>query len=213
MMEYTSTYWNIFMPLVKPCLKKRYGKEYTKELVKKADVVYRDLLNRADDIGKDNPRAMNLYSSFIFFALWTAADGRITLEDMKEIVNEMLSFPLLKVMGLANMNKPSTVKTFNKTMHQYAEWLDAHPQYKEFSWDFNFDETKHRDGFYYHFTQCPINTFARREGYLEVLPIMCDIDHKTAALMHAKLHREHTLAGGGEVCDYWYVGDKAANPK
>lgn len=60
MMEYTSTYWNLFMPLIKPNLKKRYSKEYTKELVKKADVVYRDLLNRADDIGKDNPMAANL---------------------------------------------------------------------------------------------------------------------------------------------------------
>lgn len=46
-----------------------------------------------------------------------------------------------------------------------------------------------------------------------MLPIMCDIDYKTAALMHAKLHRDHTLAGGGEVCDYWFVGDKVENPK
>ena len=50
-------------------------------------------------------------------------------------------------------------------------------------------------------------------GYLEVLPIMCDIDYKTAALMHAKLYRDHTLAGSGEVCDYWFVGDKVENPK
>lgn len=213
MMEYMGTYWNLFMPLIKPNLKKRYGKEYTKELVKKADVVYRDLLNRADDIGKDNPMAANLYESFVFFALWTAAEGKITVEDLRAIVNDILELPLLKVMGLFDFNRPSTMKKFEKVLHRDAEWLDAHPQYKEFSWDFNFDETRHRDGFYYHFTQCPINTFARREGYLEVLPIMCDIDHKTAALMHAKLHREHTLAGGGEVCDYWYVGDKAVNPK
>ena len=94
-----------------------------------------------------------------------------------------------------------------------AAWLEAHPQYKAYSWDFHFDETKHQDGFYYHFTQCPLNTFARKEGYLEVLPIMCDIDYKTAALMHAKLYRDHTLAGSGEVCDYWFVGDKVENPK
>jgi len=100
-----------------------------------------------------------------------------------------------------------------KMMHKDAAWLEAHPQYKAYSWDFHFDETKHQDGFYYHFTQCPLNTFARKEGYLEVLPIMCDIDYKTAALMHAKLYRDHTLAGSGEVCDYWFVGDKVENPK
>lgn len=36
---------------------------------------------------------------------------------------------------------------------------------------------------------------------------MCDVDFLTAKLMHFKLHREQTLAGGGKVCDYWYVGD------
>ena len=63
------------------------------------------------------------------------------------------------------------------------------------------------------FTQCPLNNFARKEGYLEVLPVMCDVDFLTAKLMHFTLHREHTLAGGGEVCDYWYVGDDSRNTK
>ena len=123
-------------------------------------------------------------------------------------------FPLLKAMGLMiNANKKSGMARIAKMMHKDAAWLEAHPQYKAYSWDFHFDETKHQDGFYYHFTQCPLNTFARKEGYLEVLPIMCDIDYKTAALMHAKLYRDHTLAGSGEVCDYWFVGDKVENPK
>lgn len=37
---------------------------------------------------------------------------------------------------------------------------------------------------------------------------MCDIDFKTASLMRANLHRENTLAKDGEVCDYWFIGDK-----
>ena len=76
-------------------------------------------------------------------------------------------------------------------MERDAKWLDEHPQYEKYSWDFHFDEKKHKDGFYYYFTQCPLNTFARREGYLEVLPVMCDIDHITASLMHAKLNRKY----------------------
>lgn len=39
------------MPFMKKRLKKRYGKEYTKELIVKADGVYRDMLNRVDDVG------------------------------------------------------------------------------------------------------------------------------------------------------------------
>ena len=89
-----------------------------------------------------------------------------------------------------------------------AAWLDEHPEYKDVSWDFHIDDTKHKEGFYYHFTQCPLNNFARRESCLEILPVMCDVDFLTAKLMHFKLYREHTLASGGKVCDYWYVGDK-----
>ena len=176
--------------------------------------IYRDMLRRADDIGKDNPMASNLYEGLIFLALWDASDRKISVEELRTISEEMMSFPLLKAMGLMiNANKKSGMARIAEMMHKDAAWLEAHPQYKAYSWDFHFDETKHQDGFYYHFTQCPLNTFARKEGYLEVLPIMCDIDYKTAALMHAKLHRDHTLAGGGEVCDYWFVGDKVENSK
>lgn len=214
MMEYTSKYWNMLTPLIKKSLTKRYGKAQAARLLRKTDQIYRDMLRRADDIGKDNPMASNLYEGFIFLALWDALDRKISVEELRAISEEMVAFPLLKAMGLMiNANKKSGIERIAKMMHRDAAWLEEHPQYKAYSWDFHFDEAKHRDGFYYHFTQCPLNTFARKEGYLEVLPVMCDIDYKTAALMHAKLHRNHTLAGGGEVCDYWFVGDKMKNPK
>lgn len=209
MLEYTDKYWKMIIPFAKKGLNKRYGKEYTKELLKKADVIYRDMLNKADDIGKDNPMASNLYECLIFFAIYDASEGKITQNELRSLVNEIMSAPIMKVMGLfINLNKTSGVKRLSNMMQKNVAWLDQHPQYKEVSWDFNFDESKNKDGFYYHFTQCPINTFARKEGYLDILPIMCDIDYKTANLMHANLHREHTLAKGGKLCDYWFIGDK-----
>ena len=213
-MQYTDKYWKMLMPFIKRNLTKRYGKIYTKNLIAKTDKEYREMLCRADDIGADNPMASNTYECLVFLALWKAADGRISVDDLRKLTHDILSMPVLKLMGLyVNGNKKSGVKRFRSMMERDAAWLDEHPQYKNVSWDFNFDETKHQDGFYYHFTQCPLNTFARKEGYLEVLPVMCDIDHLTAKLMHFKLHRQHTLASGGEVCDYWFVGDKIKNPK
>ena len=66
MMEYTNKYWNMLMPFIKKSLNKRYGKAYTKALIPKADAEYRDMLNRSDDIGRDNPMAsnMNVWSSW-----------------------------------------------------------------------------------------------------------------------------------------------------
>lgn len=213
MMEYTNKYWKMIIPIVKKGLVRRFGKEETASLLQKADAIYRDMLNRADDIGKDNPMSSNMYEGLIFFAIWEAADGKIIIDDLREITHEVMGFPLMKAVGIfVNANK-SGLARLEKKMHKNAEWLEVHPQYKGVSWDFNFDKTKHSEGFYYHFTRCPLNDFARREGYLEVLPVMCEIDLISASLMHAKLIRRQTLASGGEMCDYWFVGDKSPSAK
>lgn len=213
MMEYTDKYWKMIIPLVKKNLVRRFGKEEAASLIQKTDVVYRDMLNRADDIGKDNPMASNLYEGLLFFALWEAADGKISVDDLREITRAVMQFPAMKLVGLfVNANR-SGLEKLEKRMHKNAEWLEVHPQYKGVSWDFNFDKTKHSEGFYYHFTRCPLNDFARREGYIEVLPVMCEIDLLSAELMHAKLIRKQTLASGGDCCDYWFVGDKSPSAK
>ena len=213
MMEYTDKYWKMIIPLVKKDLVRRFGKEEAASLIQKTDVVYRDMLNRADDIGKDNPMASNLYEGLLFLALWEAADGKISVDDLREITRAVMQFPAMKLVGLfVNANR-SGLEKLEKRMHKNADWLEVHPQYKGVSWDFNFDKTKHSEGFYYHFTRCPLNDFARREGYIEVLPVMCEIDLLSAELMHAKLIRKQTLASGGDCCDYWFVGDKSPSAK
>lgn len=213
MMEYTDKYWKMIIPLVKKDLVRHFGKEEAASLIQKTDVVYRDMLNRAYDIGKDNPMASNLYEGLLFLALWEAADGKISVDDLREITRAVMQFPAMKLVGLfVNANR-SGLEKLEKRMHKNAEWLEVHPQYKGVSWDFNFDKTKHSEGFYYHFTRCPLNDFARREGYIEVLPVMCEIDLLSAELMHAKLIRKQTLASGGDCCDYWFVGDKSPSAK
>ena len=42
---------------------------------------------------------------------------------------------------------------------------------------------------------------------------MCNIDFITMGMMHSVLHREHTVAEGAGICDYWTVGDKVKNPQ
>lgn len=214
MQKYTGKYWIVLAPIVKKSLKKHYGKAFAIMTMENARIEYREMLNRVDDIGSDNPMASNIYMSFIFFAVYRAAKGKITVSALRTIANEAIEWKPLRCMGMfINANKPSGINAIRKMMLKNAEWLEKHPKYKNVSWDFNFDETKNRDGFYYYFTQCPLNDFARREGLLDVLPVMCDMDFLTAGLMHAKLHRDNTLAGGGKLCDYWYVGDKMKNSR
>ena len=50
-------------------------------------------------------------------------------------------------------------------------------------------------------------------GYQEINPVLCNIDYITMSMMHSRLIREHTVAEGAGICDYWTVGDKVAEPK
>lgn len=164
MMEYTNKYWKMIMPLVKKSLVKRFGKEETALLVQKTDAIYREMLNRSDDIGKDNPMASNLYECLIFLAVWKAADGKISVDVLREITHEVMGFPIMKAIGLFMNANRSGLDKLEKKMHQNAEWLEVHPQYKEFSWDFNFDKTKHPGGILLPFHQMSAERFRTQRG-------------------------------------------------
>lgn len=115
-------------------------------------------------------------------------------------------------MSSIDFNKEKDMKKFAERMHKAEEWAKAHPEYQDKTWDFHFDEKRHKDGFYYHFTRCPLEKFAREHGYLDLLPLCCDIDHIAVERNKGVLHREQTLATGGAICDYWFVGNQTKNP-
>ncbi|MCR5031406.1 MAG: L-2-amino-thiazoline-4-carboxylic acid hydrolase [Lachnospiraceae bacterium] len=214
MLAYKDNYWKLLTRMLHKSLVQRFGKEGTKALLQKADSVYRDMLSKVDDVGADNPMSSNIYQCFVFLALYKASEGKISVADLRNITREFMGSPLMKLASLKrNLNKEKGVQDLSNLLHNNVAYLEEHPQYKDASWDFHFDETLHKDGFYYHFTHCPLNDFARRENMLEVLPVMCDIDFLTARIMHSVLHREQTLASGGTMCDYWFVGDKIKDPQ
>ena len=65
------------------------------------------------------------------------------------------------------------------------------------------------EGFAFTLVGCPLVQYAKKYGYMELMPHMCKLDHQYAKLMHAKLIRTHTVATGADSCDYWYVPDKS----
>lgn len=91
---------------------------------------------------------------------------------------EFMYNPLvMRFMGGIDANRPEGMKKMTEKYYQMAQWAEEHPEYKDKTWNFNFDDTLHRDGTYYYFTQCPIEKFARENGYLEILPVICDTDY------------------------------------
>lgn len=191
---------------------RKFGKNKTEESIKKARVLYRQMLENTENIGSNNPMSGNIYSAYVFMAVCRAGD--FCVDDFKEVIVEFLNNKLIaKLRGHFDLNKPKDMKKFSDRMHRMADWADKHPKYKDKTWDFNFDNDLHRGGFYYHFTRCPLEKFARDNGYLDLLPMCCDIDYLMFEKGRGVLHRESTLASGGKICDYWIVGDNNRDPK
>jgi len=214
MMKYKGTFIRLFPIFMKKFLIEQYGNDVTKMALKKAPKIYRNMLSKVDDIGADNPMAGNIYMAFVFMAIWKAADGKIDTESYRTVVKRMLTeTPFRKFTGKSDLRTAEGIALAKEKYHRMQAWADAHPRYKDKTWDFNFDDTKHQEGSYYHFTRCPINNFARKYGYLEVLPVCCELDHLLTEACHGKLLREYTLATGGEVCDYWIVSEDSEAAK
>lgn len=214
MLKYTGKYWFMMSALMRKPLREVFGKEVAKKALKDGKRVYREMLDTTDDIGADNPMASNTYISYTLMAMWKAADGAIKPEPLAEIVNGLMEKPLVvKFMGGIDLNKPSDCANLYAKLKANKQWADDHPEYRDATWDFNFDESKHRDGIYYHYTHCPIEKFARENGYMEVLPVGCAFDYASARMKHAVLHRDQTLSTGGSMCDFWLVPDQIKDPK
>ena len=211
-MKYRGIYWRLFAPVMYASIRKRYGREMAKQAVRNGRRKYRELLSRADDLGPGNPLAMNAYFAYVFAAAWLGSEKEISPEGMAEVMTDVLTFPLVKAyFRMTDLNRDG--KKWYRTMKKYEAWLYRHGKDYPVRWEIRFDENRHKDGSYYYFTRCPICEFCKREGIGELMPALCGTDHVMFQLQHGVLHREHTIAAGDAVCDYWIVGDKVQNPQ
>lgn len=157
--------------------------------------------------------ASNLYFCLLFFSFMQGNEGKITVEDLKEIMRITLSdTALLKLMGNKDYNNPKDLKEFKELMHKNSDWAELHRKEYPETWKFNFDDS-HQDGVYYYFTKCPIAKFFKDNNLEEIAPIFCELDHLTIKARKAKLYRDKTLAKGDDMCDFWIVGDEVKYPK
>ena len=192
-MKYVGAYWTVFAPLMKKSIKKRFNKEMAGQAIRHGKDEYRRLLSHADDLGPGNPMAQNAYFAYVFAAAWLGSEKRITPDEMAFVMTDVLESRLLRtIFGMMDLNK--TPKKYGKDY--------------PVNWVVRFDETLHQEGSYYCFTRCPICEFCQREGISELMPALCSTDEVMFRLQHGKLHREHTIANGDDVCDYWIVGDQ-----
>lgn len=211
-MKYVGIYWTLFAPKIKRSIKKRYSLELAEKAINNGKQEYRGLLERADDLGKGNPMAMNAYFAYVFVGAWLGTNKEITPKDMADVMTDVL-YEMKPIFGMININSKRGETKWYRSMKKYEKWYEGKENLYPTSWKVEFDENRHRDGSFYYFTRCPICEFCNKEGLTDIMPYLCQTDEVMFKFQHGVLHRDYTLAVGDCMCDYWVVGDKASNPK
>ena len=195
-------------------LKKHYPNEM-KGIVKKADGILPELKSKAPNLGgKENTLADNIDMFLVFLSFYEASEHRIDGDAIDEIIDDL--YNRMKFLGIfMNINNKAIrsvmTKYLYKSYHRYAdkvaekqvhgEWLDT--------WGMIVNPNNTSEGIAFTLVGCPLAEYAKRYGYIDLMPHICALDHAYAKIMHAKLIRTHTVATGADSCDYWYVPDKS----
>lgn len=199
----------------KKLFKKYVSKYYPGEeniILAKTNQIYNDFKMEVPDIGGNkNMLASNLDMALAFFAFYEASDKRITGESILEIAGWMWGSKAF-ASKIVNFNKPWMAKLMYKMYIPYAKKVEKHKANGEWgnAWGIKINPENFEEGCSFHLIGCPLVDFAKKHGYMELMPYMCETDHMSAKLMNAKLLRNHTVAEGAESCDYWYVGNQSS---
>lgn len=89
-MKYNGFYFFMFKGSMKKVLAEKYGKQYATEIIKKSKKVYRELVEKAEDIGDDNPMAYNELFALAFVAPYVASDKKIPPKTVQEMMRRSL---------------------------------------------------------------------------------------------------------------------------
>lgn len=210
-MNQKGIYWTLFSPMIKGSVKKRFGKELAEMAVRNGKAELKTLVAEAPELGAGNPIASNAYFAYAFVAAWLGTDKKLSPDDMALVMTDVLT-KIKPFFGMTNLNKKQ--KMWYKNMKKYEKWYDqGNCEKYPTTWKVHFDESLHRDGSYYYFSSCPICSYLTGRGLAEIMKPLCETDRIMFEYQHGKLYREHTIASGGQVCDYWSVGDKTVNPQ
>lgn len=193
---------------MKQVLAEKYGKQYAAEIMKKSHKVYKELVAQADDIGDDNPMAYNELFALAFVAPYVAREKKIPPETVQEMMRRAL-YHIKWYFSRTDLNTAKGKAENKKSVVKYAAWYTPEKE-KQYPTSFNVDfEGQPYDGAcYYRITRCPICAYTEKLGVRELMPLFCELDEVMITLQHGVLHRQHTLANGGDYCDYFITGDK-----
>lgn len=207
-MKYKGFYFLLFKGPMKKVLIEKYDKAYASEIIKKSKVIYRKLIEEADDIGDDNPMVYNEMFALVFVAPYIASEKKIPPEIVQEMMRRSL-YSFRWYFSLVNLNTKRGKEANKKIILKYYKWYtEEKEKLYPTSFKVDFEGQPYEGACYYRITRCPICAYTKKLGVEELMPLFCELDDVMISLQHGVLHRKETIAKGGDYCDYFIVGDK-----
>ena len=193
---------------MKRVLAEKYGSQYARGIMKKRKAVYRRLVEEADDLGKGNPMAYNALFALAFVAPYVASEKRLPPETVQEMMRRAL-YSVKWYFSRTDLNTEKGKAENKKSITKYVKWYtpEREKQYPT-SFKVDFVGQPHEGACYYRITRCPICAYAKKLGVAELMPLFCELDSVMIALQHGVLHRNQTIASGGDYCDYYITGSR-----
>ncbi|MDO4943842.1 MAG: L-2-amino-thiazoline-4-carboxylic acid hydrolase [Ruminococcus sp.] len=207
-MKYNGFYFWLFSKPMKAVLTEKYDKNYAAEIMKKSKTLYRRLVEEADDIGADNPMAYNELFALAFVAPYLASEKQIPPETVQLMMERGLYY-VKWYFEMTDLNTDKGKKANKKNIVKYVKWYTAEKEAAyPTSFKIDFVGQPYENACYYRITRCPICTYCKKIGVEELMPLLCELDNVMITLQHGILHREQTIASGGEYCDYYITGNR-----
>ena len=207
-MKYKGFYFLLFKGPMKKVLIEKYDKAYASEIIKKSKIIYRKLIEEADDIGNDNPMAYYEMFALAFVAPYIASEKKIPPEIIQEMMRQSL-YSVKWYFSLINLNTKRGKELNKKNILKYYKWYtEEKEQLYPTSFKVDFEGQPYEGACYYRITRCPICIYTKKLNVFELMPLFCELDDLMISLQHGVLHRKETIAKGGDYCDYFIVGDK-----
>ena len=192
--------------------KSKYGKDKADEIWKETEkIYYRFLLEIPYIGGSENFMSHNLYQSLVLFAYYEATGRDLSIDEMETAIVKVF-MDRRKFLGkIINLNKVGKLTT--ALIYKYVGVIKKQAEKNRGgkwhnTWGIEINPDNHKKGLAMTLVGCPIADFAKEHGYLDIMPVLCKIDHTTVEMLHGKLIRHHTVAEGYDKCDYWIIGDK-----
>ena len=167
-----------------------------------------EMLERFPYIGGDAASGTkNLIGAYMFvsmgevlkkYGVTTAQSGHLMILIYERQFTKIPSF-LRSIMGKIFTNPRFLTKMFLKKDRKNA--LNAAQNPGSFETQTQIPPEKGYD-FSYHNLVCPLADFAKKYGYEEYMPYICNLDYVMFGILGAPLYREHTCFDDGDYCDF-----------